>query len=653
MKNENIPIKVKKQNPEFDPKKPEIIYKLVSEKTKDMISLHSLHNFSYLCANRAYYTITGYSENEILGKNALDFVHPDDKNYISSKIKEFMQNKTACAEFRFLKKDGDYIWVEATAELAHIEHKNPLILAITRDITQRKQTEEVLKLSEKQYRAVVEDQSELICRFLPDGKLTFVNEAYCRYFKKNKEELIGNSFMPFIPEEDHEKVEKYLASLSPENPVVTYEHRVITPEGDIRWQQWTDRALFDENGVIVEFQSVGCDITRLKLAEEKLLEAHEKLENRVKEQTSKILKTNEILRAEISRRRQIEKELREGKAQYKALADSIKDIFFAIDKNFRLTYWNKTSEIFSGISSYKALGKNLYKILPDIRGTKADQVFLEVMKTRKSQTFIHEYQYKKKNYIFEVSVYPAENGISIFARDITRYKLMEKEIARLDRLDLAGKIAASISHEIRNPLTTVKGFLQILRNQDKYEQEKEFFDLMIEELERSNLIISEFLRLAKNKSIELSEQNLNTIIQNLYPLMDANARISDKQILLELEDIPDLLLDKKEICQLIVNLVRNGLEAMSPGQNLTIKTFLDKKAEEVVLAIRDEGCGIDPEILDKIGTPFLTTKEEGTGLGLPVCYSIAARHNADIKIETGQNGTTFFIRFKNPIMTLF
>ncbi|MBC7076436.1 MAG: hybrid sensor histidine kinase/response regulator, partial [Syntrophomonadaceae bacterium] len=309
--------------------------------------------------------------------------------------------------------------------------------------------------------------------------------------------------------------------------------------------------------------------------------------------------------------------------------------------------------IFSGISSYKALGKNLYKILPDIRGTKADQVFLEVMKTRKSQTFIHEYQYKKKNYIFEVSVYPAENGISIFARDITRYKLMEKEIARLDRLDLAGKIAASISHEIRNPLTTVKGFLQILRNQDKYEQEKEFFDLMIEELERSNLIISEFLRLAKNKSIELSEQNLNTIIQNLYPLMDANARISDKQILLELEDIPDLLLDKKEICQLIVNLVRNGLEAMSPGQNLTIKTFLDKKAEEVVLAIRDEGCGIDPEILDKIGTPFLTTKEEGTGLGLPVCYSIAARHNADIKIETGQNGTTFFIRFKNPIMTLF
>lgn len=435
--------------------------------------------------------------------------------------------------------------------------------------------------------------------------------------------------------------------------MVTYEHRVITPEGDIRWQQWTDRALFDENGVIVEFQSVGCDITRLKLAEEKLLEAHEKLENRVKEQASKILKTNEILRAEISRRRQIEKELREGKAQYKALADSIKDIFFAIDKNFRLTYWNKTSEIFSGISSYKALGKNLYKILPDIRGTKADQVFLEVMKTRKSQTFIHEYQYKKKNYIFEVSVYPAENGISIFARDITRYKLMEKEIARLDRLDLAGKIAASISHEIRNPLTTVKGFLQMLRNQDKYEQEKEFFDLMIEELERSNLIISEFLRLAENKSIELSEQNLNTIIQNLYPLMDANARISDKQILLELEDIPDLLLDKKEICQLIVNLVRNGLEAMPPGQNLTIKTFLDKKAEEVVLAIRDKGCGIDPEILDKIGTPFLTTKEEGTGLGLPVCCSIAARHNADIKIETGQNGTTFFIRFKNPIMTLF
>ncbi|MBL7065591.1 MAG: PAS domain S-box protein [Anaerolineae bacterium] len=138
------------------------------------------------------------------------------------------------------------------------------------DITERERAEEALRESEARYRAVVEDQTELVCRFRPDGTLTFVNAAYCRYFGKEREELIGHSCMPLIPEEDRESVRKQFASLSQENPVVTYEHRVVTPDREIRWQQWTDRAIFDEQYRLTEFQSVGRDITERKRAEEAL-----------------------------------------------------------------------------------------------------------------------------------------------------------------------------------------------------------------------------------------------------------------------------------------------------------------------------------------------------------------------------------------------
>jgi len=130
----------------------------------------------------------------------------------------------------------------------------------------------------------------------------------------------------------------------------------------------------------------------------------------------------------------------------------------------------------------------------------------------------------------------------------------------------------------------------------------------------------------------------------LLPLLQADAMKDDKTIKLELGNIPCILFDKDEIHQLILNLGRNGLEAMLPGGYITIKTF--KESDRVVLAVQDQGKGIAPEVLERIGTPFFTTKDNSTGLGLAICYSIAQRHNARIDVETGSTGTTFYVRFK-------
>ena len=241
-------------------------------------------------------------------------------------------------------------------------------------------------------------------------------------------------------------------------------------------------------------------------------------------------------------------------------------------------------------------------------------------------------------------VWNNERCILTIANDITELRHYQHEMAWLDQLNLVGEMANGIGHEIRNPMTTVRGFLQLLKGKERYQEDKEIMDLMIEELDSANAIIAEYLSLAKNKSTKLKKQSLNQKVRALLPLLQAEAQKQEKSIEAELDVIPYIVIDRNEIKKLIVHLARNGLEAMSPGGLLTIKTF--QADGEVVLAVQDQGAGIAPEVLKKIGTPFFTTKDYGTGLGLAESYSIARRNKAKIDIETGAGGTTFNVRFK-------
>jgi formate hydrogenlyase transcriptional activator len=144
------------------------------------------------------------------------------------------------------------------------------------DITDRVAAEEALRRSEERYRAVVEDQTELVCRFLPDTTLTFVNSAYARYFGRSPDELIGQSFLILVPEAQHEPTRQHIRSLV-ENPRVgSYEHEVCAHRGELRWQQWVDRPIRDSSGRVIEFQSVGRDVTERKLVEKALIESEER-----------------------------------------------------------------------------------------------------------------------------------------------------------------------------------------------------------------------------------------------------------------------------------------------------------------------------------------------------------------------------------------
>jgi len=221
-----------------------------------------------------------------------------------------------------------------------------------------------------------------------------------------------------------------------------------------------------------------------------------------------------------------------------------------------------------------------------------------------------------------------------------------KELARLDRLNLVGQMAAGIGHEIRNPMTTVRGYLQLFGAKPEFAGRKTTFDLMISELDQANAIITEFLSLAQTKRTELKCQDLNSILANLYPRLEAATFTQNKQICFIPGEIPNLDLNRKEITQLVLNLTRNGLEAMGERGCLNVKSYVEDG--KVVLAIADEGCGIPAENLRKVGTPFFSTKDNQTGLGLATCYKIAESHNAMIRIDSDSIGTTFYILFPIP-----
>jgi PAS domain S-box-containing protein len=203
--------------------------------------------------------------------------------------------------------------LSARVEVSGRDELTEFASEINRMLEALEQAQKALQASEERYRAVVEDQTEFICRFQPDGALTFVNEAYTRCFGGRPEEVVGRGRPPFLPEGDRDRVEAHLRRLTPRQPVATVEHRAVLPVGVQRWHQWTERAVFDADGRAVEYQAVGRDVTDLKLAQEALLRANDELEQRVRERTAELSRSNEDLAAEIAERKRAQADLQKAR----------------------------------------------------------------------------------------------------------------------------------------------------------------------------------------------------------------------------------------------------------------------------------------------------------------------------------------------------
>lgn len=577
------------------------------------ISLDENLRFQFI--NKAAEQIFG-SKNDIIDRCLLD-VFPD-------------FNKKALRMYRQVLKTG----VPTKREICFLNRMleistypaGPGIYIYVRDLTQqRKHTLELQKanfavVQEAERRELAEREIKIFFRLSEDiffyrsydGQILRANSALAHTLGYSDQE-----FFPLIKNHKDNAINIYpddillvkerLDELKQTGGRTSFDCRHVCKDGSFKWISWNSVADPIERLIF----SVGRDITENIQAQEVLRLSEEKF--------SKTFHESQAIMA-----------------------------IYSIKCNCFVEVNRKLTEV-SGYSREEIIGKSHSQFWID--PVQKEIVLKQLYKYGYIDNF--EYQYKKSSgevgYImasinslnFEGDHYLIISGI-----DVTELKRYQKEMARLDRLNLIGEMAASIGHEIRNPMTAIRGFLQMIGNKEEYEKDRVFFDLMIEELDRANNIISEYLGMAKNKRVYLKLKAIDQIIESLYPIILSNANQNELLIRLEKSQAPQALVDEMEIRQLILNMTRNGLDAMSAGGTLTIGTKLENN--KVVLFIKDEGHGLDPAILDKLGTPFVTTKEKGTGLGLAVCYSIAARHKATIDFETSSQGTTFNIRLPIP-----
>jgi PAS domain S-box-containing protein len=288
----------------------------------DAITISELESGRFIEVNDAASTLFGYTRDELVNKSGIDlgiWVNKEERDVLIDQIKK----EGRVVQFRVAerRKSGELFNASITADTITIGNTRYLIAA-TRDITQRKQMEEALRESETRYKNIVEDQTEFISRFLPDGTHVFVNDAYCRYFGKTREEIIGHLFVPDIPEEDQKIVREHFQLLTPDNPVASVDHRIIMPDGSVRWQRWSDRAIFNNTGHIVEYQSVGRDITDTK---------------------------------------QVERELKNSEHLRQDIIDHLPDPTFVINAHGTVIAWNKAMEELSGVPAWEMVGKGNYE----------------------------------------------------------------------------------------------------------------------------------------------------------------------------------------------------------------------------------------------------------------------------------------------------
>ena len=482
----------------------------------------------------------------------------------------------------------------------------------------RSQAEQALRQSEQRYRAIVDSTTELICRNLPDGTLTFVNEAYCRCFGETAEQLIGKKLLPLIPDEDLPGVQAHLASLSPDNPVATHEHRIVLPNGQTRWQQWTNRAIFDEAGRVVEIQGAGRDITERKRAEEALRESEERFRN---------------------------------------VYDTAPLAFVLWDRQCRITGWNDQAQKIFGWSRAEALGRSFFDFLvPESARPHIQGVVEQLLRGQLVRNVVNENLTKNGRTLlceWNNSVLYDRDGEVIGAislgLDITERKSLQAQLLQAQKMEAIGRLAGGVAHDFNNLLTPILGYAELLGQGELSAPAREDLQQIARAARRGADLARQLLAFGRKQTMELHVVGLNEVVAGCEKML---RRLIKENIEIDIragEALGSVQADPAQIEQVIVNLMINAGDAMPDGGAVTIETAnVDLDAEyarthpdahagpHVMLAVTDTGCGMDAETLKLIFEPFFSTKDKhiSTGLGLATVHGIVNQHGGSIEVHS-------------------
>ncbi|MFO7897734.1 MAG: PAS domain S-box protein, partial [Planctomycetota bacterium] len=492
------------------------------------------------------------------------------------------------------------------------------ILGINIDITERKEAEEALRESEERYRRVVEDQTELICRFVEDGTLTFVNGAYRRYFGKTEAELLGHSFTPLIPEEERPKDRSHIRSLSREQPVGTVEHRVVRPDGSTRWMQWTNRMLFDDQGEFVEYQAVGRDITE-----------------------------------QVEARRRIEYQ--------SLLLENVTDAIAVITRQRRLAFWNLGGQaIFGYTMDELARAGGLHPIVRDAEQARELDREIEAHVDRR-QVWAHPRlacRHQDGSDVWcHVRMFPLGPGpwggeAALFIiRDITDEVALEQRLITSQRMATVGTLAMSVAHELNNLLGGLRGLAEMA--DERADLVPRLVDACRAVAERGGTIAGRMSSLAKADTAgEERRINIADVARTVVSMMEPSISPRGISVQADYRNVPLTWANEGKILQILLNLITNARDSIGRDGIIRVTVRHEPEPDHITVAVADSGDGVRPEDVERLFTPFFTTKrgdggEDPThlGLGLSESMSLARQYGGTIGVDSAVGeGATFTVR---------
>lgn len=553
----------------------------------------------------------GYSWEELQTMSLLEITDPESADELFRVMKQLLQKGKVIYQTTHITKHKFKIPVQISASLFQSNGKT-IVISIERDLIERKWTERRLNRALEQYKSLVEHNPNVVYSLDMDGNILSINEVACEITGYPVEAILNRHFSEFVKETLREKAIAYFLAASKGKPN-SHEVAIQTSNGSFATFQVTNIPIVVE-GKIEGVYGIGKDITLRKQAEEALFFTQQELK-----------KTNHrLLQAQIiARMGNWEWDLQTKKINY--WSQQIDDIIgIGLQEDFS---FKKFLDLVHPAD--RELVKNSIRMA--IEGKKHFTVENRLVLRDGSIRFIQS----QAEVISNESNQPSQ--IVGIMQDVTERRNTEELLRKSDKLTVAGQLAAGVAHEIRNPLASIKGFVQLL---ELGMNKPEYFQIMLSEINRMEEIINEFLLLAKPQAINFGNTDIRTLLDNVITLLNTQAIMNNVQIIKQCDsEIPLLCCDENQIKQVFINLLKNGIDAMDKGGTIRVQTSYTKGS--ILTKIIDNGCGIPEDRLHRIAEPFYSTKEKGTGLGLMITDKIIKEHYGQLKIQSEVNqGTT-------------
>ncbi|MBM7622241.1 two-component system, sporulation sensor kinase E [Bacillus tianshenii] len=593
-----------KKNMENETNKSKQMYHDVFNRAVDGIVVFDKEGF-FIDVNPAFCSNFAMSKLDLLQAKLDDFVE-DEVRYKVEKIWLLLDKYGRVrGELPVLLHNGERKRFEVTIT-ANIY--DDYYLAIMRDVTEKRNMELQLQKSEERFREMFQHALDAIVLVDNFGNIMRANPAASRAFELPLEEL------------EKSKLQQFVQKGTSKVPTIIKE---FNKKGEIREE--------------LEFHMPNGQKKLLEFTANKgIIDGY-----------------NMIIFRNVSERRKMEKDLRESEQKFRKIFNNAMDGIILWDDTCTIIDANPNASKIFELSREELMAQCLKQYIPMERIEEMKHLWNQCEENEQlSGELCHDYGKGPQIFEFSAKKNVVEGLHMTIFRNITEKREMEDQLRKSDTLTVVGELAAGIAHEIRNPMTALKGFIQLLQNSMEDGQYAMYFDVITSELKRIESIITEFLVLAKPQAISYQQKSVVKIMQETLDLLSAQAALENVQFASHYEDqLPDVYCEPNQLKQVFINILKNAIEVMPKGGTVTVN-MKQLENRNMLISIKDEGLGIPGDKIKKLGEPFYTTKERGTGLGLMVSYKIVEEHNGTIEVESELGkGTTFHINL--PITQAF